>query len=176
MKRSSMALILLGLALTLAGCGSTTSAASTRTKISQVIRRMLVAAYPSVPFSQVPQGSTPTAVVKTRLIAQEKAQLSHIFSPSSQPYRQSLAAYHSALTESGRVRTLQVQATHFHLVSITLNGNKASAEWTASMHYQTASATLWTRRDHQTDIEGTTVLTQRQSAWRVSSTAGTAPP
>ncbi len=177
-KRIGQSLILGGCLLGIAACGSGTTV--NHRAISHTIQRMLSNAFPTISFKEIPQGQSPSASVTDTLIRQEKKLLSSICQPNSPAWRKALAHYQSALSRASFTRTLHVQMSQFHLVSVTQNGNNASAEWTARVGYQTASINRlghhWTYTQHRRRVEGTTVLKHLDAGWRISSTVGTAPP
>lgn len=178
MKPMGQALILGGFLLGVAACGSANTI--NHQAISHTIRRMLSASFPTIAFTQIPKGRSPSASTADTLISQEKKALDRIYLANSPAYRQALAHYQSAVAHASLTRTLQVRTIQFHLVSVTQNGNNASAEWTAQIGYQTASINHpghhWTYTPHRRRVEGTTVLKQNDRGWRISSTVGTAPP
>lgn len=149
------------------------SASASRTAIVMVMKRMLKASRPAIPQSQLLQGKTPTAVESDRWTQREKTYLKTIYAPASPAYRQTLHAYQTALAQSGSYRRYHVRLVKFTVVTLTLNGNTASAEWQATLQESAARKTAggWsTLTEKSVRMEGTTVFQEIKSGWRVTST------
>lgn len=172
-RRAGVILCLSLLGLTLAGCGAQAPLANAKT-VGPVVRAMINAYYPAVPFSQLAPSARLTPLDRRHLIRREKSTLADMMVVPSSAYRQALTGYNKALDTVETQRILQARVSEFQILSVTANANTASVEWSAvvqSVRAQVQKPGRWVKATASQHLEGTTVLRFRHHHWRVSSTS-----